>query len=44
LIARAQPANPLIDSALNAGFFDQSHFIRNFKKFTGQTPGDFFRG
>jgi AraC-like DNA-binding protein len=43
LIARAQPSNPLIDSALNAGFFDQSHFIRNFKKFTGQTPGDFFR-
>jgi AraC-like DNA-binding protein len=42
LIAQAQPAIPLLDSALNAGFFDQSHFIRNFKKFTGQTPGNFF--
>jgi AraC-like DNA-binding protein len=42
LISRAQPANPLLDSALNAGFFDQSHFIRNFKKFTGQTPKRFF--
>lgn len=37
------PANgPLLNSALDAGFFDQSHFIRNFKKFTGQTPKEFF--
>jgi len=30
-------------SALGAGFFDQSHFIREFKKFTGLTPTDFLR-
>ncbi len=29
------------DSVLAAGFFDQSHFIREFKKFTGQTPKAF---
>lgn len=28
--------------ALDAGFFDQAHFIKEFKKFTGQTPSDFF--
>ncbi|MCF0074212.1 helix-turn-helix transcriptional regulator [Dyadobacter sp. CY261] len=43
LIGRAHLTDSLLDSALRAGFFDQSHFIRNFKKFTGLTPKDFFR-
>jgi AraC-like DNA-binding protein len=30
--------------ALDAGYFDQAHFIRDFKSFTGQTPERFFRG
>ncbi|MCE6990187.1 helix-turn-helix transcriptional regulator [Dyadobacter sp. CY323] len=42
VIARAQVAGPITDAALDAGFFDQSHFIRHFKTFTGQTPKDFF--
>lgn len=29
------------DAAFSAGFFDQSHFARHFKKFTGVTPGQF---
>ena len=29
---------PLIDIALAAGFYDQSHFHRSFKRFTGLTP------
>jgi AraC-like DNA-binding protein len=33
---------PFIGTALNAGFFDQAHFIKEFKQFTGQTPTDFF--
>jgi AraC-like DNA-binding protein len=33
----------LSDAAYDAGFFDQSHFIKDFKTFTGQTPKDFFR-
>lgn len=28
--------------ALNAGYYDQAHFIRDFKLFTGTTPAKFF--
>lgn len=27
----------------DAGFYDQSHFIKEFKKFTGDTPDEFFK-
>lgn len=30
------------DLALDAAFYDQSHFIRNFKAFTGESPSDYF--
>jgi len=30
--------NTLTDVGLDSGFSDQSHFIRTFKKYTGQTP------
>ena len=33
----------LADTALMAGFFDQSHFTRRFKAFTGITPGRYQR-
>lgn len=42
LISQVQVTDPLSGPALHAGFFDQSHFIRNFKKFTGLTPKDYF--
>ncbi|SKB78806.1 helix-turn-helix transcriptional regulator [Dyadobacter psychrophilus] len=42
LIGQGPLTSHLLESALDAGFFDQSHFIKNFKKFTGQTPGEFF--
>lgn len=29
--------------AYAAGYFDQAHFIKDFKSFTGKTPGDFFK-
>jgi AraC family transcriptional regulator len=32
------PGEPLADIALTAGFFDQSHFTRTFKRYTGATP------
>ena len=35
--------NQLLDVGLNSGFSDQSHFIRSFKKYTGQTPSEFIR-
>jgi AraC-like DNA-binding protein len=28
---------------LQAGFYDQSHFTRHFRRHTGQTPGEFRR-
>lgn len=31
----------LADIALDAGFADQSHLTRNFKRFTGRTPGEY---
>ncbi|MCF0064297.1 AraC family transcriptional regulator [Dyadobacter chenwenxiniae] len=31
-------AQPLTSIAYDCGYFDQSHFIRDFKSFTGQTP------
>jgi AraC-like DNA-binding protein len=34
--------NGLINLALDAGYFDQAHFIKDFKSFTGQTPEQFF--
>ncbi len=33
----------LTDTALTAGYFDQAHFIKDFKTFTGQTPQQFFK-
>ncbi|MGI4734248.1 MAG: AraC family transcriptional regulator [Janthinobacterium lividum] len=33
-------ATPVV-AALEAGFFDQSHFARYFKKFVGTTPGNY---
>ena len=33
--------NAWVDIALNSGYFDQSHFIRNFKAFTGESPSQY---
>ncbi|WP_205513420.1 helix-turn-helix domain-containing protein [Longitalea arenae] len=33
----------LTDAAYSAGYYDQAHFIKDFRAFTGQTPHDFFK-
>lgn len=33
----------LTEAAYSAGYFDQAHFIKDFRSFTGQTPHDFFK-
>ena len=33
----------LTDAAYSAGYYDQAHFIKDFKAFTGQAPHDFFK-
>ena len=35
----AATALPLTDVAIDAGFFDQSHFTNSFRRVTGLTPG-----
>ncbi|MBS1687549.1 MAG: AraC family transcriptional regulator [Bacteroidetes bacterium] len=37
-----QTSQNMMHAAHGAGYFDQSHFIRNVKRFTGQAPVDFF--
>lgn len=43
LIDNYSPTVNLTDAAHSAGYFDQSHFIKDFKSFTGQTPHIFFK-
>lgn len=42
LISRAD-AGTLTELAYDAGYFDQAHFIKDFRSFTGQTPREFYK-
>jgi len=44
LIQKYPAGQQLVEAAYRAGYFDQSHFIREFKTFTGMTPGQFSVG
>jgi len=44
VVARHQTGVTLTQLAHDAGYFDQSHLIRDFRSFTGQPPGEFLRG
>jgi AraC-like DNA-binding protein len=35
--------NSLTELGLDAGYFDQAHFIKDFKSFTGETPEQFLK-
>nr|WP_255762662.1 helix-turn-helix transcriptional regulator [Halomonas alkalisoli] len=41
LIKQGGAASSLTDTAFTAGYFDQSHFIHDFKAVTGFTPGGY---
>jgi AraC-like DNA-binding protein len=41
-IQQYSPDTSLTAQGYDAGFFDQAHFIREFKRFTGETPDQFF--
>lgn len=41
-ISNYTPDTSLTELGYNAGFYDQAHFIKEFKSFTGETPKRFF--
>ena len=43
LIENYSGAVSLTEAAYSAGYYDQAHFIKDFRSFTGQTPLDFFK-
>lgn len=43
ILQQHSPQSQLMDLAYEAGFYDQSHFIKEFRTFTGETPEAFFR-
>jgi AraC-like DNA-binding protein len=43
IVRKKPPLSSLLDVALTNGYYDQSHFNKDFKRFTGQTPADFFQ-
>ena len=43
IVKQKQQAGSLAEIAFNAGFYDQPHFNKDFKLFTGQTPTEFFK-
>jgi AraC-like DNA-binding protein len=43
LIENYSGAVSLTEAAHSAGYYDQAHFIKDFRVFTGQTPHDFFK-
>jgi AraC-like DNA-binding protein len=43
LIDTYSGAVSLTDAAYSAGYYDQAHFIKDFRAFTGQAPLDFFK-
>jgi AraC-like DNA-binding protein len=42
VIASFSPEKSLTEIGYEAGFYDQAHFIKEFKTFTGETPAAFF--
>jgi AraC-like DNA-binding protein len=43
LIHNHTPGQRLTDLAYEENYFDQAHFINDFRSFTGQSPQDFFK-
>lgn len=43
VISTYQPHQNLTAISMETGFFDQAHFNRDFKIFTGESPGQFFK-
>jgi AraC-like DNA-binding protein len=44
IVSGYNPKSSLTEMGYDAGFYDQAHFIKEFKSFTGETPEKFFSG
>jgi AraC-like DNA-binding protein len=44
IVQQHTPKSSLTELGYQAGFYDQAHFIKEFKNFTGETPEKFFSG
>lgn len=42
-IRKGVQSTDLMDIAISLGYYDQSHFIKEFKSFTGYTPSSYFK-
>lgn len=43
VMSLAETATSMTSLGLEAGYFDQAHFIKDFKSLTGATPNRFFK-
>ena len=43
VIERYPSYQSLTDASLDAGYYDQAHFIKDFRRFTGEAPGAFLK-
>jgi AraC-like DNA-binding protein len=43
LLNNQMPGRSLTELAYESGYYDQAHFIKDFRSFTGQAPHDFFK-
>lgn len=43
IIRQNNPNSSFLEIAFENGYYDQSHFNKDFRIFTGQAPGDFFK-
>lgn len=43
VVSRPAAGQRMTDIAYDAGFYDQAHFNREFRQFTGTSPGQYFR-
>jgi AraC-like DNA-binding protein len=43
ILSQYQKSKDLNDLGYLAGYFDQAHFIKSFKSFTGSTPEQYFK-
>lgn len=42
-LSQSKPEWSLTEISLATGYFDQAHFIRDFKRFAGMSPGQYFK-